>query len=292
MGSEKREMPPQVAPAITQVSEYDNWSAFLTSGVIVLALLVAILFGIWLSASEQQAFHRSGVVIPGQEYVSDQQSSVDLAEPGFSELPEARTPEMKEAMLAVTKVATNVAASNVLLQGEQTDGEGIFGGGEGDRRTPGPIVTNEWERWKIEYNPECREDYFEMLDQFGVYLGAVSQSANRIQFLKNLADDVPEVIEGTRSSEIAKNVYFRNLRSKLRDWDRAKLRRASVDLEDTIIVQFYPEPICQVLRELEARQLESDGRTLDQVRNIRFGCRKTGDQFEYFVEQITYLTGR
>ena len=287
-GSKEEVSRPDVR-AITRVSRYDNWHAFLTAGVIVFAILVSILYGIWLCSfeSDRKWMRQLRTPTSGME-LAETASELEFIQPGFSEMPEARMPEMKISLVALTDATSRVSASDLAFLGDQNDGTGYFRSGNGDQRVPGPDFLPEWERWQIEYSPESKDDYFRMLDFFDVYLGAIRQSSNQIRFLENLSNSQPEDSRGTRSSEKAKRIYFRNLASKLKVWDHSKLTVAGIDLNDSIVVQFYPDETRDILLKVESNSIIKDGKNLSEVTKTRFGCRKTNDGFEYFIEQITY----
>jgi hypothetical protein len=143
-------------------------------------------------------------------------------------------------------------------------------------------------RFVIEYPDDSEEQYFRILEYFGIYLGAVKRSRDEIIFLENPNSEEPQVSTGTRKSEKALVLHIRNMDSPFREWDEARMKKHGVDLAGALPERFYPAETEKLLTDLEAGKLKEEGRTLSDVYQTRFGCRATDDGFEYFVIGIDY----
>jgi len=285
--------------ASTAVSEVDRTHGLLTASVIVLTFLVLVLFGIWLASfSTESMAKRTRLLSP--DFGIDQPnpdltlvSLLDFNEPGLGEFPEAREPAMLKALAAVTETVSEVAGDEASLSGEQAI-QGKRGGIAGEQlRIPGPPQEDQsipvWERWKIELSAESSEDYFQLLENLDVCLGAVYVKENTISFVSDLTAETPTLESGDRESDLAKQVYFRNTRSKLKEWDRSIVLQAGVPAEDeTLVVQFYPEPLVDQMLAAEAKVIQAKGKKLIEVKKTTFGLKRTDEGYRVIVTEIRY----
>ncbi|MCP4082805.1 MAG: hypothetical protein GY819_07365 [Planctomycetaceae bacterium] len=279
--------------ADTRASSYDKTSAMLVASVVVIGAFVFILFMIWLSLF---SFGSPAKMPPPilelagndnrPEGVSD-----DWQPPGVEEFPEVTEPQLADALEAVTE-----SISTVRAQLEKVDGNAVemgSGSGEGDKRAKGPGSGNsniipEWERWKIEYQAGTMAEYMSILQSFEIYLGSVSQVSNQILFFTDLNNPRPTMEPGNRKSPKAQNLYFRNTKSRLKRWDQNKVLAGGGDVDNKIVVQFYPPAVRQKLLQLEQAVYLEDGKDLTEVRQTLFRCRAGGGGYEYYVEDIKY----
>lgn len=153
-----------------------------------------------------------------------------------------------------------------------------------------PKIRPEWERWKIEYSAADRDEYASILQSFDIYLGVVSQTSNRIDFLTELTEEKATVKTGTRQSDEAQVIYFRNTKASLREWDKAIVQDAGLELDEKVIVLFYPKEIRNKLLERELAICTKDNKEPSEVKSVSFGCRpqEADEGFEYFVKEIQY----
>lgn len=279
--------------ADTRASNYDKTSAMLVAGVIVIGALVFILFMIWLtlfSFGSPPTAPPPILELAGNdnrpEGVAD-----DWQPPGVEEFPEVTEPQLADALEAVTD-----SISSVRAQLEKVDGNAAemgTGSGLGDKRARGPGSGNaniipEWERWKIEYQAGTMAEYMSILESFKIYLGAVSQVSNQILFFNDLNNSKPTLTPGNRKSPMAQNLYFRNTKSRLKRWDQNKVLAGGGDVNNKIVVQFYPPEVRQMLLQKEQAVYLDDGKDLTEVRQTLFRCRPAGGGYEYYVEDIKY----
>ena len=284
----------KTACAITRVSDYDNYFGFLTAAVIVIALLVSMLFGIWLAGFDSaqtglRAVPWTPAGIP-DEALKQVSAELEIEKPGFREFPEAQMPRQKQSLLARTHTISNVSAHKLAKPaGDQEEGKGTEGGD--DKRQEGFDSVPVRRRFVINYGDPKKikkEDYFRKLAFFNVYLGAVKRSTDQIQFLEKLGSEEPEVSKGNRKSEKATLLYFRIMTQPMRGWDEEMMKKHGIDIEGTLPVQFYPEETQKILIDLEVKKLAEEGKELSEVYQTKFGVKAKGDGFEYFVVEIEY----
>lgn len=279
--------------ADTRVSVYDQTSAMLVAGVVVIGALVFILFMVWLTL-----FAGKGGLEPPPpilELAGNDNRPEGVADdwqpPGVEEFPEVEEPQLADALEAVTD-----SISTVRAQLEKVDGNAAemgSGSGLGDKRARGPGSGNsniipEWERWKIEYTASTMAEYMAILESFDIYLGSVSQISNQILFFEDLTSGRPTMTNGNRKSPRAQNLYFRNTKSRLKRWDQNKVVAGGGDLDNKIVVQFYPPAVRETLLRLEQAVYLADGKDLTEVRQTLFRCRPAGNGYEYYVEDLKY----
>lgn len=279
--------------ANTRVSAYDQTSALLVAGVMVIGFLVFVLFMIWLTLFAGRSALKPPPPILELAGNDNRPEGVadDWQPPGVEEFPEVEEPQLADALEAVTD-----SISVVRAQLEKVDGNAAemgTGSGLGDKRARGPGSGNsniipEWERWKIEYTAGTSAEYMSILEHFGIYLGSVSQISNQILFFRDLNNSRPSMVAGNRESPDAQNIYFRNTKSRLKRWDQNKVLAGGGDTNNKIVVQFYPPDVRQMLLVLEQEVYHAAGKDLTEVRRTLFRCRPVGSGYEYYVEDLQY----
>lgn len=274
--------------ADTRVSSYDQTSAFLVAGVVVIGVLVFILFMIWLTLFAGAPSPPKTAPIVDLAGNDDRPEGVadDWQPPGVEEFPEVEQPQLADALEAVTD-----SVSSVRAQLEKVDGNAMemgSGSGLGDKRKRGlgggdGNIIPEWDRWKIEYSASTMGEYMNILESFDISIGAVSQLSNQIAFLDDLNNARATVTYGNRESPEAKRLYFRNTKNRLRRWDRNKVVASGVEDKNRLVVQFYSAALRQQLLELENAVYNKDGKTLEEVKKTQFRIRPAGSGFEFYI---------
>lgn len=148
------------------------------------------------------------------------------------------------------------------------------GNGYGEPGLPRP------QRWEVEYGESITlKDYAAILDFFKIELAAIGRSST-IELASGLSQDKPTVRTLLASANETR-LYFSWRKGSSREAaDRELLQRAGVQVEDRVLVQFIPEAVEQTLVNLEKQHA---GRDPQNVRRTRFGVRKVGQGYEFFV---------
>ncbi len=273
----------------TKVSSYDRVNSWLVSALVIIGFFVGLLFLLWLTSVIKVSKRPVQLIVVEAEEGEDKPKGEadDVLEPGVEEFPDVETPQLKDAIEAVTNAISSVRADLEARDGsamEQGRGRGlgsIDGGGGG-----GGGVVPEYKRWRIEYEASDVGVYSRQLSFFKIDVGAVHQLNNNIT---RLADPggAPRVVRTDRQAE-AKAVHFGHANQRLQRWDTQLLKNANVDTEQCLIRQFYPDQTRATLRQLEREYLASARRELKEVRNTFFKIVASGNGYEFKITSQTY----
>lgn len=255
----------------TKASAYDKINAILIAALLLFGFLFATLFLIWITTAFDFSRVTTGVT-PVQNDPGDEKpkgEADDVLEPGVEEFPEVETPQLANALEAVTDAVSSVRASLEKRSGEAAQmgrgsGYGSRDGGDGS----GGDGVPEYKRWKIAYEASDINVYSDQLRSLNIDIGVVHQTKPDIWRLHNPGAG-SDVKRTSRESE-NKSLYFTHAKERLRRWDQQLCRRANMDLSNTIQCQFYPESTRVMLRKVEADALVGTGKNLVDVRNTFF----------------------
>lgn len=273
----------------TRVSSYDRVNSWLVSALLMIGCCVGLLFMLWLTSVIKFTKRPVQLIVIEETEGEDKPKGEadDVLEPGVEEFPDVETPQLKDALEAVTSAISTVRADMEARDGSATEqgrGRGLGskdGGGGG-----GGGIVPEYKRWRIEYEASDVGTYSRQLSFFKIDVGAVHQLNNNIT---RLADPggAPRVVRSNRQAE-AKAVHFGHANQRLQRWDTQLLKNANVDTEQCLIRQFYPDQTRASLRQLERDYLASARRELKEVRNTFFKIVPAGNGFEFKITNQTY----
>ncbi|HVC94806.1 MAG TPA: hypothetical protein VND64_14000 [Pirellulales bacterium] len=181
--------------------------------------------------------------------------------------------DFDESAITETNVETD-------QRGARQTGDGRRPGrGDGTGRPGIPPQT----RWEIRFDEGSTvEGYARILDFFHIELGILN-GAGQVVYVTNLTKAKPDTRTGTSKNEM--RLYMSWRRGKMKEADDELLRRAGVPTGKQVL-QFYPEPVEQTLLNLEEA---FRGRKADTIRKTRFGIRKVGNGYEFYVTDQTTL---
>lgn len=149
-------------------------------------------------------------------------------------------------------------------------GRGRKGTGEGGG---GAIPRNQ--RWVVIYNTQTLEGYAQQLDFFGIEIGVIR---GRDQFYVTGVARRPVV----KTTGEANRLYFLWQEAKRLAADKELVTRAgSVPTVNVIFAHFYPKALEDQLAKLEKAYAN---RNEDQIRQTKFGIRRAGGGFEFYVQ--------
>lgn len=288
----------QQLPESTRVSSYERVVSMLLALVMMVGALVGGLLLVWLTSR----------VYPIQKSVP-----VTMTEGGGGGMPngvandsmEIKTPTNDEIAAEtdleqpVFSESLSVITDAVALHHADLDSPQFidtFGGGrgkplQGTGNSPGlgngsgaPGVARE-RRWEIHF-PEgsTLQEYGHQLDAFGIELGVIGTS-QKIEYGSHWSNNPPQSRTGQRHEESRLYMSWRS--GKLRDADESLLKKAGISAAGKIIVQFYPLPVEQQLSQLEHKFANRDEQ---QIRKTRFGVRRRGAAYEFYVIDQTPMT--
>ncbi len=280
----------QHASIETTVSSFDAVNAFLIASLMVVGTLVTILFLIWLTMIMDRRAQTQNSFVVDASFGNEKPEGFadDVFEPGVEEFPEVETPQLADALEAITDAVSSVRASIEARDGDaaQMGKGGGFGSREGGPGTGNFKGVPEHKRWKIEYDTPNINEYAQQLSFFDIEIGVVSNTSNDVVRIRNVGN-AAEVIPTSRQAE-NKTLFFVHEKQRLRRWDESLARRNGVDFQEKFTVQFYPESTRQLLRQAEGQYLQEQGRELAEVRRTRFKVVSDGNGFLFQVTGVEY----
>ncbi len=160
-----------------------------------------------------------------------------------------------------------------------------FGSREGGPGTGGGGIP-EYKRWIINYESENIETYAQQLTFFDIDVGVIHRTTPEIWRVQRVGDS-PTVTKTNREME-NETVRFMHKKPRMRRWDQTSAKRQGINLENTIVAQFYPEKTRALMRSIEAKALEGTGKKVVDVRNTVFKVVPADNGFEFTVVDIIY----
>jgi hypothetical protein len=289
-----------------RVSAYDRASSWIVSMLVVTGVTVAGLlivyftrqliserFAVPLTPVQSGGGGTGGMGAPG--------FGTDLEPPGMEEAPSLTEPPLAETLSAV---ASAVSAKSAMIASDAIDigEEPVQGASLGDRRRPGfgggegggigggigsgfgPGRGGPPEpRREIRFEPDTLLEYAQWIDYFKIELGVLGRD-NKVHYAYNLSRAKPDVRTGDPAEE--QRLYMNPADSPFAALDRQLAVKAGIADEGGIILQFYPTEAQAILNNLEREH--AGGRSPEQIRHTVFRVTRTGDRFEFNVEEQFY----
>ena len=274
----------------TQSSSYDRVNAFLVAALVMLGFLFAVLFLIWVTSVVDFSRPVDGPLITsGEEEGEDKPKGEadDAEDPGVEEFPEVDTPQLANALEAVTDSISSVQGALEKRSGTAAQmGKGSgFGSREGGGDGGGGIP--EYKRWIINFSAADSATYAKQLSFFSIDIGVVSETK---QSIKRLVDPAgaKSVINSNRKTE-SENLYFVHKKQRFLAWDRLLAGQAGIDTDNSLTVQFYPEKTRQLIRTAEANKLKEVGKVLGDVKNTIIKVVPEGSGYKFVITEFIFL---
>jgi hypothetical protein len=271
-----------------RVERYDQVASMLVALLIMVGMAVLLMFIVWLTG--QLSFSKTPIPVELLEYAGRGDHAEGLErdeEIGLEELEEIYEPQVEASLEAITDVvSTQAAAFDAIASAASASSTGV---GLGDSRGPGPLgegssdVIPEWERWEIRYTTEGLDAYARQLDFFKIELGAMGGGSPVVEYASNLASPRPTRRSGDPDEEKRMYMSWKG-GGILADFDKQLLRKAGIDPQRRLVLQFYPVETRKMLLQLEAENGRDEGHTdaREFLRTI-FGVRSAGSGYEFFV---------
>ncbi len=284
-----------------QLSPFERVSAVLWSMTMIFSVLAVFSVLMWLQLARHKAEAAAQVeYIPIPELLGPGEPGDprplgvgdDAEDPGIIEFYEIETPQLADAVEAVTDAPSRLRG----MLGEFDGTEELMGKGRGlGSRTGGGGGGGggSAERWSIEYESENIGKYVDQLVAFGVEIGFVSKVTPRVEVLIDLQTS-PSIRTTTKEQE--RRIYFIHSNSVLKSWDLRLASNAGVNPEGKIMVQFYPPETTARMLQLEAAEAITRGidpdpakiqqQMLQKIQRTTFRVREAGNSFEYYVADM------
>jgi hypothetical protein len=289
-----------------RVSAYDRASSWIVSMLVVTGVTVAGLLIVYFTRqliSERFAVPLTPVQAGGGGTggMGSPGFGTDLEPPGMEEAPSLTEPPLAETLSAV---ASAVSARSAIIASDAIDigEEPVQGASLGDRRRPGfgggegggvgggigsgfgPGRGGPPEpRREIRFEPDTLLEYAQWLDYFKIELGVLGRD-NKVHYAYNLSRAKPDVRVGEPTEE--QRLYMNPADSPFAALDRQLAAKAGIADKGGIILQFYPADVQAILNNLEREH--AAGRSPEQIRHTVFRVTRTGDRFEFNVEEQFY----
>ena len=259
-------------------------SSFLLAAILLLGLVVTGLIALLIASRLMLAPVPTGVQfieVAGEEgaFVPGR----PLGIPGV-DLEPTETLRTDTSVLELLAASAQNLEEMALNPEEPLPGEGQAGSGLGKTGTgTGTGVIPPEQRWTIVYDPgESVEEYARKLDYFGIEL-AVAAGVDQLLYLSHFSTNNPT--KRVAPADREKRLYWAWLQADRRKGDVELLRKANVAVPEGMIVQFVPEKTEQTLARLETTYR---GRNVKEIRSTRFGIRKTGSDYNFYVISQQY----
>ena len=276
----------------TTTSTYDRVNATLVACLLLIGFLFSVLFLIWLTTIVDFSRPTEGPTVIVTEPPGDEKpkgEADDVLEPGVEEFPEVETPQLAQALEAVTDAVSSVRASLEKRSGSAAvmgRGSG-YGSREGGPGGGGDGVP-EYKRWKISYEAPDIDTYAGMLSYLKIDLGVVHQVEQTIIRIEDPANS-KTVTRSTRDGENkAKSLSFLHQKQRMKRWDVELAKRAGVSMNTSFTVQFYTDPARNAVRAVEAEALKGTGKQLSDVQKTFIKVVPDGSGYKFEVTRLEY----
>ncbi len=276
--------------AETKVSRYDLISALLVSLLIIVGFFATILGLIWFTSTFNYDTQTGFVPVENVGADGDEKPEGfedDAFDPGVEDFPEVETPQLAQALEAVSDAVSTVKANLADRSGSAAvSGAGAgYGSREGGPGGGGEGVP-EYKRWKISYKAEDIDTYKRQLSFWKIDIGVLKRNSDEVYRVNDPAGPA-NVIPTNRTNE-GTSLYFAHTKQRMMRWDEAIASAAGVNTEDSNLIQFYSKEARARIRAQEAKFLATDGRTIKDVRATLLRLVETEDGFDFVVDQINY----
>lgn len=276
-----------------KVSRYDRVSAALMVGIFLVGSWVLIAW-MMLTQPGDLSVGRQGIWIPDTSTPADSELPVELIEPLGLIANEPNGALIESSQLDVVQSAVRDTLSRVAgLQSHQISAGQLA---VSDRRrglpsgtwgaTSAPTVLPFARRVLIEYQAANRDEYVKQLSGLQIQLAAVHRLNNEIQILIDPANQ-SSLQKSDRQSQAA-TVHFGHRNARLQRWDIELMQAAQVDVQQSLVRQFFLPQLVAELERLELEYLASVGRQLHEVSRTEFTVVPAGASYEFRVTGQSY----
>ncbi len=288
-----------------RLSAYDRVSSWLISLLAVVGMTVGALIVIFFT----RKFVITEFAVPvtpvqtgggGTGGTGPSGVGTDLEPPGIEAAPLMEEAPLEETLSAISSAVTTktalIADDSVEVGIEPVEGAGLgdsrrpgSGGGSGGGHGGGigsgfgPGRGGREPQREIRFEPADLKEYAQWLDFFKIELGVLGQD-NKVYYAYNLSRDQPSARSGDPSQET--RLYMNPAGSMFAALDRQLATKAGIADKGQIILQFFPAEAQAIITGLEQKQ--AGGRPAEQIRRTVFRVTRTGDRFEFSVEEQSY----
>ncbi|MEL7496168.1 MAG: hypothetical protein AAFN77_01060 [Planctomycetota bacterium] len=267
-------------------------NAALLAALILFGFLFSVLFLIWLTTIVDFSRPTDGPMVlaidePGDE--KPEGETDDVLEPGVEEFPEVETPQLAQALEAVTDAVSSVRASLEKRSGSAAvmgRGRG-FGSRDGGPGSGGDGIP-EHKRWKISYEASDIDTYAQQLSFLQIDLGVVNETKQEIVRIADPGGTKSKTNTTREEQNKAKALFFMHEKQRMKRWDVELCTQSGVQVNGAFTVQFYTEHARNLVRVAEAAKLKGTGKTVVDVQKTFLKVVPDGNGFKFEVTNIEY----
>ena len=266
----------------TQVSLYDRVFGGLIALLVLGLLMFVTLLSVWWSYTPAVGARRTVGPPPYPDRlvpVNEKEERLSIAEFDVSES-HAFTQVIEMTGASIAELSQSKLPSLV------GTGDRISGDDTGLRirkRQSISAVTVATPQWSVIQEAGNLEDYQSKLDFFGIQIGAVHKSNDKIWRIAELATE-KIVTESSRSAE-SKNRYFVNQQTRLLHWDRQTIAQAGMNLQNVIAVHFYPKELIVKMQQLIDVRYKDRA---DDLAKVTFRIFGTPGNYQFKIESAQF----
>lgn len=275
----------------SKTSAYDRLSAWLTALIMLVGFLVTVLFIIWFTSVFKFERNVAPPFVPATigDDGNDKPEGFedDELDPGVEDFAEVETPQLAEALEAVSNAVSTIRANSEMVSGDAAvmGKGGGYGSREGGPSGSGKGIPD-YKRWKIVYEVDNKDVYKQQLDFFNIRIGVIEPVGEKIYQISNVSKRV-DVYETSRTKE-EKSLHFYHAKKRMKKWDQEISQRAGVNTSGALMVQFYSEDTRFKIAKAEDDYLKSVGRELQDVRRTNIKVIPSGGGFMFKIQNCVY----
>ncbi len=209
---------------------------------------------------------------------NNEEAAGDFEEPSVQQTPGAMLDVAVEAgqSLAEVDLGAVMPSGGQVASGKRASKLGTGGPGLGFGPGDGGVPAEQ--RWSIIYKPNQPEsEYARQLDSLGVEM-AVIVPPDQLVYVSNFSSPTPTKRQGAGRGD--HRLYFLWQGRGRKEADIGLLRKAGIEVGESVVFQFYPQEAERRLSELEVKY---KGRQPGEIRVTRFTVVQSGSGFDFQV---------
>jgi hypothetical protein len=209
---------------------------------------------------------------------NNEEAAGDFEEPSVQQTPGAMLDVAVEAgqSLAEVDLGAVMPSGGQVASGKRASKLGTGGPGLGFGPGDGGVPAEQ--RWSIIYKPgQTADEYARQLDSLGVEM-AVVVPPDQLMYISNFSSPTPTKRQGAGRGD--HRLYFLWQGRGRKESDITLLKKALVEVGDSVVFQFYPQAAERRLAELEVR---FKGRQPGEIRVTRFTVVPSGNGYDFQV---------
>ena len=209
---------------------------------------------------------------------NNEEAAGDFEEPSVQQTPGAMLDVAVEAgqSLAEVDLGAVMPSGGQVASGKRASKIGTGGPGLGFGPGDGGVPAEQ--RWSIVYPPgQPESEYARQLDALGVEM-AVIVPPDQLVYVSNFSSPTPTKRQGAGRGD--HRLYFLWQGRGRKESDIGLLRKAGIEVGESVVFQFYPQEAERRLSELEVKY---KGRQPAEIRVTRFTVVPSGSGFDFQV---------